>query len=143
MKKNSFMVKTVLVFFLAVFHASFLFSQTLYALKIDGRIRAEAVDITAKYQPRLVMGVDQALAFQSTVARYLVKKKDVEEDNTLSDKAKYELLKKLSSKETSDMADVLETYRWREYMRIKNQIQPIARPASEEKELFVVNPRDH
>lgn len=56
------------------------------------------------------MGVDQALEFQNTVARYLVKKKELEKDSSLSNMAKYRLLKKLSSKEASDMADVLESY---------------------------------
>lgn len=103
-------------------------AQTYYALQIDRNIRFKAADITAQYQPRLVMGADQALAFQETVARFLVKKKAVEEDATLSPKAKYEWLKRLSSRETSEMADVLESYRWQEYMRIKPEIQPIPKP---------------
>ncbi|MGB5437570.1 MAG: hypothetical protein WBM98_16875 [Maribacter sp.] len=103
-------------------------AQTYYALQIDRNIRFKAADITAQYQPRLVMGVDQALAFQETVARFLVKNKAVEEDLTLSPKAKYEWLKRLSSRETSEMADVLESYRWQEYMRIKPEIQPIPKP---------------
>lgn len=106
-------------------------AQTFYALKIDRDIRFKAADITAEYQPRLVMGSDQALEFQSTVARFLVKKKAVEEDPTLSEMAKYELLKRISSRETSEMADVLESYRWQEYMRIKPKIQPIPKTASQ------------
>ncbi|MDL5515111.1 hypothetical protein QSE00_25105 [Arenibacter sp. M-2] len=102
--------------------------QTMYALKIDGNIRLEAKKITAQYQPRLVMGVDQALEFQSTVARYLVKKQAVEQDSNLSPKAKYDLLKRLSSLETSEMINVLEPYRWKEYIRIKAQFQPIPEP---------------
>jgi len=35
------------------------------------------------------MGVDQALEFQSTVARFLVKKQAIEQDHSLSAKAKY------------------------------------------------------
>ena len=119
------------------------YSQSFYALKIDRRIRAEARDITAKYQPSLVMGVDQALEFQSTVARFLVKKKAVEEDDTLSPRARYDILKQLSSKETSAMADVLESYRWQEYMRLKKYVQPIAEPLNDEEELIVIHPRDH
>ncbi|MBD0849589.1 hypothetical protein [Maribacter arenosus] len=102
--------------------------QTYYALQIDRNIRFKAADITAEYQPRLVMGADQALEFQQTVARFLVKKKAVEEDHNLSPKAKYELLKRVSSHETAEMADVLESYRWQEYMRIKPEIQPIPEP---------------
>ena len=102
--------------------------QTYYALQIDRNIRFKAADITAEYQPRLVMGADQALEFQQTVARFLVKKKAVEEDHNLSPKAKYELLKRVSSRETAEMADVLESYRWQEYMRIKPEIQPIPEP---------------
>ncbi|MBT8308468.1 MAG: hypothetical protein KJN85_16125 [Maribacter sp.] len=104
-------------------------AQTFYALKIDRNIRFKAADITAEYQPRLVMGTDQALEFQSTVARFLVKKKAVLEDPGLSDMAKYQLLKRISSRETAEMADVLESYRWQEYIRIKPEIQPIPRPA--------------
>lgn len=143
MKSKPFMMKTVLLVLCAVFYGSPSYSQTFYALKIDRNIRAEAVHITAKYQPRLVMGVDQALEFQGTVARFLVKKKAIENDDTLSAMAKYELLKQLSSRETSEMADVLESYRWQEYMRVKNDIQPIPKPMSKKEELIVVNPRDH
>jgi len=127
------------LFFLLL--APSLFSQTYYALQIDRNIRFKAADITAKYQPRLVMGPEQALEFQSTVARFLVKKKAVEEDDTLSPMAKYELLKQLSSRETSEMADVLESYRWQEYMRIKNEIQPIPKPekAIELKDAIVIH----
>lgn len=103
-------------------------SQTHYALQINRKIRAEAVAITAQYQPRLVMGVDQALAFQSTVANYLIKKKAVEKDPELSPMARYEILKRLSTEETSAMAAVLESYRWQEYIRIKPRIQPLYLP---------------
>lgn len=136
-------MKMVLLILFTVFTTCFNYSQTLYALKIDRRIRTEAIDITAKYQPRLVMGTEQALQFQNTVARFLVKKKAVAEDETLSAKAKYELLKQLSSRETSEMADVLESYRWQEYIRIKNEIQPLPAPIANKEELIVVNPRDH
>ena len=134
------MVFSVLFTFFTIYSSD---AQSFYALKIDRRIRAEARDITAKYQPSLVMGVDQALEFQSTVARFLVKKKAVEEDDTLSPKARYDILKQLSSKETSAMADVLESYRWQEYMRLKKYVQPIAEPPHDKEELIVINPRDH
>ena len=111
-----------------ILFSSHLKAQTLYALKIDRNIRFEAADITAKYQPRLVMGATQALEFKQVVAKFLVKKKAVEEDPTLSPKAKYTLLKELSSRETSAMADVLESYRWQEYMRIKPILQPLQEP---------------
>ena len=135
MKKN-FVVKTVLIALIAVFFSFDVSGQTMYALKINGKIRSEAVDITSKYQPRLVMGMDQALEFQGTVAKFLVKRKAIEEDETLSPKAKYELLKQLSSKETMAMADVLESYRFQEYMRIKPQIQPILEPTREQEDIW-------
>lgn len=143
MKTKPFMAKTVLALVFTVFVSANSFSQTYYALQIDRNIRSKAVDITAAYQPRLVMGTDQALDFQSTVARFLVKKKAVEEDDTLSPKTKYELLKKLSSRETAEMAQVLESYRWQEYMRIKNEIQPIPLPSGEREDLIAISPRDH
>lgn len=102
--------------------------QTFYALKIDRKIRFEAKEITAKYQPYLVMGPEQALVFQSTVARFLVKKHAVEQDHGLSPSARYHLLRRISGRETSEMADVLESYRWHEYMRIKPIVQPLPKP---------------
>ncbi len=117
-----------LVFAIFACTFSYVRGQTFYALKIDRTIRFEAKEITAQYQPRLVMGADQALEFQLTVARYLVKKRAVEQDRNLSPKTKYNLLKRLSSLETSEMVDVLESYRWREYVRTKPQIQPIPKP---------------
>ncbi|MFS4416620.1 hypothetical protein [Maribacter sp. 2307ULW6-5] len=113
---------------MALFAPLSLSGQTFYALQVDHKIRAEARDVTARYQPRLVMGVDQALEFQNTVARFLVKKRAVERDTTLSAKAKYEILKQLSGRETSAMAHVLESYRWQEYMRLKPRLQPIREP---------------
>lgn len=126
-----------LVFTICLFAVCSIRGQTLYALKIDRNIRHEAKDITARYQPRLVMGVDQALEFQLTVARFLVKKRAIEQDQSLSPKAKYELLKRLSSRETSEMADVLESYRWHEYMRIKPNIQPIPKSINLKEHLLV------
>ncbi len=121
-------MRTALAFGLFLLSVPFLQGQTYYALQIDRKIRFEARDITAKYQPYLVMGVDQALEFQSTVARFLVKKRAVERDDSLSPKTKYQLLRRVSSLETSVMVDVLESYRWQEYMRVKPQIQPIPIP---------------
>jgi len=124
-------ISKALLYFICFAAAAALNAQTFYALQIDREIRFKAADITAEYQPRLVMGSDQALEFKSAVARFLVKKKAVEEDPNLSEMAKYELLKRISSRETSEMADVLESYRWQEYMRIKPKIQPIPKPASQ------------
>ncbi len=138
MKTKSFIMKTVLLFVPTVFFSFTAFSQTFYALKIDRNIRQQAIDITAQYQPKLVMGTNQALEFQNTVARFLVKKNAVEKDNSLSPMKKYALLKQLSSKETSAMADVLESYRWQEYMRIKNDIQPIVKPKSTKKDIIAI-----
>ncbi|NHF60027.1 hypothetical protein FK220_011785 [Flavobacteriaceae bacterium TP-CH-4] len=117
--------------------------QTLYALKIDRRIRAEAADITRQYQPRLVMGIDQAMLFKTKVAEFLVRRREVSRDETLSPAAKYKLLKRLSSQETMEMADILESYRWDEYRRIKNEIQPIPKPEDAREDLIAVDPRDH
>lgn len=125
-----------LIFALLVSTVSSLTGQTFYALKIDRNIRLEAQEITASYQPYLVMGADQALEFQSTVAKYLVKKLAVEQDLNLSPKAKYDVLKRLSSYETSEMVDVLESYRWQEYARLKSTIQPIPKPFSPKENLI-------
>ena len=125
---NRHFMRTVLAFGLFLVSLPFLRAQTFYALKIDRNIRFEAREITAKYQPYLVMGADQALEFQSTVARFLVKKRAVERDDSLSPKGKYEVLRRVSNRETSEMAYVLESYRWQEYMRIKDRIQPIPEP---------------
>ena len=121
-------MRTVLAFGLFLVSVPFLQGQTYYALQIDRKIRFEARDITAKYQPYLAMGANQALEFQSTVARFLVEKRAVEREDGLSPKAKYQLLRRISSWETSKMADVLESYRWQEYMRVKGHIQPIPEP---------------
>ncbi|SHK04612.1 hypothetical protein [Pseudozobellia thermophila] len=122
-KQIPFLRVLLFVIFLSMYSGAK--AQTFYALQIDRRIRNEAIDLTAKYQPYLVMGTDQALQFQQTVARFLVKKKAIEEDDSLSEGAKYSLLKKLATKETSEMGQVLEDFRWREYMRVKPQIQPL------------------
>lgn len=127
---NSKLKYLVLAILLCVF--SSIKGQTLYALKIDRNIRFEAREITARYQPHLVMGADQALQFQSTVARYLVKKRAVQQNRHLPPKARYDLLKRISTRETSEMADVLESYRWQVYMQIKPVIQPIPEPSLKE-----------
>lgn len=130
MRSLNISTSKVLLYLISLTMPSITSAQTFYALQIDRNIRFEAVDITSEYQPRLVMGANQALEFQSTVARFLVKKKAVEEDPNLSEMAKYQLLKRISSRESSEMADVLEPYRWQEYLRIKPDIQPIVKPAS-------------
>lgn len=118
---------TLVVLVLFICATDSIAGQTFYALKIDRRIRLEAKEITERYQPYLVMGSEQALVFQSTVASYLVKKQAVEQDYNLSPSTKYHLLKRISRDETSAMADVLESYRWKEYMRIKPFIQPLGK----------------
>ncbi len=128
MGTNRHFIRTALAFGLFLLSVPFLQGQTFYALQIDRNIRFEASDINAKYQPYLVMGANQALELQSTVARFLVKKRTVERDDSLSPKAKYQLLRRVSSRETSEMADVLGRYRWQEYIRVKAQIQPIPEP---------------
>ena len=128
MKLISIAYLRYLVFAFILCAVSSLRGQNLYAIKIDRKIRQEAMNITAQYQPRLVMGSEQALQFQITVAKFLVKKNAVLQDPTLTPKAQYDLLKRLSSRETSEMADVLESFRWKEYMRIKSFIQPLPQP---------------
>ena len=90
----------------------------------------EAMAITREYQPRLVMSADQALQFREKVAEFLIHRVWVARNRALTPEQKYLLLKRISSRETSEMADVLESYRWDEYRRLKNQIQPIAEPAA-------------
>ncbi|MBT8185059.1 MAG: hypothetical protein KJN76_09465 [Eudoraea sp.] len=87
-----------------------------------------ASDITRAYQPRLIMGVEQAVMFRQKVAEFLIHRQWVENHPDLSPHQKYNLLKKISSRETSEMAQVLEHYKWQEYMRIKPNIQPLAEP---------------
>lgn len=60
MKPRLFLAKIVSTLFFTVFATPSIFSQTFYALKIDRKIRSEAFDITVQYQPRLVMGIEQA-----------------------------------------------------------------------------------
>lgn len=90
----------------------------------------EAMAITREYQPRLVMSADQALQFREKVAEFLIHRIWVARNNDLTPEQKYLLLKRISSRETSEMADILESYRWDEYRRIKNQIQPVVEPSS-------------
>ncbi|SDL23506.1 hypothetical protein [Kriegella aquimaris] len=133
--KHRIRYKTLL--FLVLSYTSLAHAQTFYALQIDRNIRFKAADITRAYQPHLVMGSEQALIFKQTVAKFLVKRKSIETNPALSPNAKYSLLKQISSRETSEMADVLESYRWQEYMRIKENIQPIPKPHPIAQELIV------
>lgn len=134
MKTKPFHLIYVLIFICFLGAVAKLNAQTFYALQIDRKLRFKAIDITAEYQPHLVMGADQALEFQQTVARFLVKKQSVEEDSKLSPSTKYSRLKRLYSRETAEMGQVLENYRWMEYMRIKPQIQPPPLPISKQED---------
>lgn len=100
------------------------FGQDPYLQKGNRAIRQEAVKITAQYQPRLVMGVEQALQFRKKVAEFLIRKKAVMETD-FSPKKKMFYLEQLSAQETSEMADVLESYGMQEYVRLKREIQPL------------------
>ena len=103
-------------------------TQTLYALKTTRTIRFEAAKITGDYQPHLVMGSNQAMLFKQKIAKFLIKKKATIKNPSLSPSAKFDLLKRISGRETSEMVEVLEPYQWKEYLRIKNRIQPIPYP---------------
>ncbi|MGB5371741.1 MAG: hypothetical protein WBN18_15035 [Flavobacteriaceae bacterium] len=109
---------------------SLLCAQDPYLQKANRKIMREAMAITRDYQPRLVMSADQALQFREKVAEFLIHRVWVSQNNDLTTEQKYLLLKRISSRETSEMADILESYRWDEYRRLKNQIQPIAEPSS-------------
>ena len=132
-------LKTSQYLFIIIFSCGLLSAQaqTFYALKIDRNIRFEAIDITAEYQPRLVMGTKQALEFQNTVAKHIVKRESVENNPNISDGKKRYLLKKISSHESSEMADVLYSYQWHEYLRIKPDIQPLIHQKSNLDDSFV------
>ncbi|MBT2160577.1 hypothetical protein [Zobellia barbeyronii] len=133
--------RTSPLLFIIVFFFGFLFAQaqTLYALKIDRNIRFEAIDITAEYQPRLVMGTKQALEFQNTVAKHIVKRESITNNPDISYREKEYLLKKISSHESSEMADVLYSYQWHEYLRIKPDIQPLIHQKRNLDDSFVEN----
>ncbi len=100
------------------------FSQDPYLQKSNRSIREAAAQITAKYQPRLVMGVDQALQFQEKVAEFLIRKNAVL-DTDFSPGKKQFYLERLSSQETSEMSDILERFRMEEYIRLKKEMQPL------------------
>ncbi|KPM31956.1 Hypothetical protein I595_1604 [Croceitalea dokdonensis DOKDO 023] len=119
--------------------SSSLQSQTFYALQIDRNIRSEAEKITGEYQPYLVMGANQRLQFKSTVARFLVKKRAVAGDPKLSPREKYHLYKRLYVRETSEMADVLESYQWQAYLNVKQRIQPLPRALTWDDNLMADN----
>jgi hypothetical protein len=121
-----------LVFLLPLFtFPSLLSGQDPYLQKASRKIMRESMAITREYQPRLVMSEDQALRFREKVAEFLIHRVWVAKNKDLTADQKYALLKRISSRETSEMADILESYRWEEYRRIKNQIQPIAEPPFE------------
>lgn len=101
-----------------------LFCQDPYLQKGDRSIREAASKITAQYQPRLVMGTEQALQFKEKVAEFLIRKKAVMETD-FSPRKKLFYLERLSVQESAEMADILESYRMREYLRLKKEIQPL------------------
>ena len=82
----------------------------------------DGVVLDLQYEAR---DIDQYITSQSKIDTWFEAK-----SRGLSDMAKYQLLRRISSRETAEMADVLESYRWQEYIRIKPEIQPIPRPAS-------------
>ncbi|MUH38343.1 hypothetical protein D9O36_21065 [Zobellia amurskyensis] len=114
---------SVVLFFWGILFAQ---AQTYYALQIDRNIRVKAEDITAEYQPRLVMGTEQALEFRNTVAKYIIKKMSVENNPDITKGQRRYRLKLISSHESSEMGNVLYPYQWQEYLRIKPRIQPLS-----------------
>ncbi|TFG73198.1 MAG: hypothetical protein E4H26_10100 [Flavobacteriales bacterium] len=88
-----------------------LFAQDPYLQKANRKIMGDAMRITKAYRPRLVMSADQALQFRGKVAEFLMHREWVEENLDLTPTEKYKLLKRISSRETSERADVLEAYR--------------------------------
>lgn len=103
-------------------------AQDPYLQESHWKIRKMASDITRQYQPKLVMGAEQAILFRQKVAEFLIHREWVENHPELSPGARYHLLKRISSRETSEMAQILEMYKWQEYMRVKRIIQPLPEP---------------
>ncbi len=130
MKKQLRITQYLFFLWLPIAFPTLLYAQDPYLQKANRKIMREAMAITREYQPRLVMSADQALQFREKVAEFLIHRIWVMQNNDLTPEQKYLLLKRISSRETSEMADVLESYRWDEYRRIKNQIQPIEEPSA-------------
>ena len=127
--KTKFIRATLLLSFLVFSGFNFTASaQDPYLQQSNRKIRSMANDITRAYQPRLIMGAEQAISFRQKVAEFLIHRQWVEQNTHLTPLQRYQLLKKISSRETSEMAQVLEHYKWQEYMRIKDYIQPIPKP---------------
>ena len=128
MKTKIFSFGTILFcYFFCALHTP-IKAQDPYLQKSNRKVRLMASEITRAYQPRLIMGAEQAVAFRQKVAEFLIHRQWVENNTELSPLRKYALLKKISSRETSEMAQVLEHYKWQEYMRIKPNIQPVPEP---------------
>ncbi len=128
MRTNFFSAATVLICLIFCGFNSPVNAQDPYLQKSNRKVRQMASDITRAYQPRLIMGAEQAIMFRQKVAEFLIHRQWVEDNPRLSPKQKYTLLKKISSRETSEMAQVLEHYKWQEYMRLKPGIQPLPEP---------------
>lgn len=140
MKTNIFSAGTIILCLIFCAFNSPITAQDPYLQKGNRNIRQMATDITRAYQPRLIMGSEQALLFRQKVAEFLIHRLWVENNAALSPRQKYTLLKKISSRETSEMAQVLEHYKWQEYMRIKSNIQPLPNPPKRMEAIVFSNP---
>lgn len=121
-----------------IFISSVALGQDPYFQKANRKIRQQAIAITRNYQPGLVMGSEQAMMFKEKVAEFLIRKQAVENTN-FSPKKKYFYLKRLYHQESAEMVDILEPYKWQEYVRMKKIIQPLYPPPRELREDAIVH----
>ncbi len=113
-----------LVTLLVLFFAFTVFSQDTYFQKGNDKQEEKAKKLTEKYDLQLSMSGEQRLLFQKKVTEFLIRAEDVKEK--YKGKEKLDLLYALQKNETAEMQDILTRPQHNLYVKIRDNLQPLA-----------------
>ncbi|RMA64277.1 hypothetical protein [Ulvibacter antarcticus] len=100
-----------------------LFSFSVTAQNAVGTTTPDAETITKSYKYKLILDVNQEVAFKQKVETYLTQRSAI--DNQYSGDERLDFLQALSLEETTEMQGVLSPYQFELYKKLKPVIQPI------------------
>lgn len=93
--------------------------------KPDEALDAIATTVTKKYDDQLGLDGDQFIKFQKIVEEYLIREEKIHKK--FSGKEKLDMIYKLREAESMEMRNILTQPQFNLYLRVKPQIQPLAK----------------
>ncbi|MCX7549679.1 hypothetical protein [Xanthomarina sp. F2636L] len=111
------------ILFIILIISTKLFAQDPMIQSPDRSLNDEVVALTKAYNMELALSSEQIGLFEIKLEEFLIRRQKIEA--RLEGVEKLETLYKMQAHETSEMQDILTSYQFEVYKKIKPRIQPI------------------